>query len=138
MIEIQNVTKKYGKTTVIENINLTVDNCSVFGLAGFNGCGKTTLLNVCAGVFKPDGGKVLLNGANAFNNETTRHSMFYVADSTYFSSGATIKSSAKYYAGYYPDFDFELLNSLCTLFGLDMNKQIKSFSKGMTRQVSLS
>lgn len=138
MIEIKNVTKKYGKTTVIDNISLTVENGSVLGLAGFNGCGKTTLLNVCAGIFKADQGKVLLNGYDAFSNDTTRHTMFYAADTMYLPVGATIKSIAKYYSAYYPQFDFELLNSLCELFALDKNKQIKGFSKGMTRQVGLS
>ncbi len=67
MIEIKGVTKKYGKFTAIRDINLKVENGSVLGLAGFNGCGKTTLLNVCAGIFKADEGCVLLNGDDAFD-----------------------------------------------------------------------
>ena len=78
MIEINSVTKKYGDYTAIQDINLFVDDCSVLGIAGFNGCGKTTLLNVCAGIFKPDSGEVLLDGKNVFDNDKEKTSLFYV------------------------------------------------------------
>lgn len=138
MIEVKSVTKKYGDFTAIENINLTVEDCSVFGLAGFNGCGKTTLLNVCAGVFKAESGAVYLDGKDAFDNNAERLSLFYVSDNMWFPVGATILSAAKYYAGYFKQFDFNVLKNLCDLFNLDMKKTIKSFSKGMTRQAGLA
>ena len=77
MIEVKSVTKKYGGFTAIENINLTVDDCSVLGIAGFNGSGKTTLLNVCAGVFKADKGAVYLDGKDVFDNDEEKLSLFY-------------------------------------------------------------
>ena len=138
MIEIKSVTKKYGDFTAIEDISLTVEESSVLGLAGFNGSGKTTLLNVCAGIFKPDNGAVYLDGTDVFNNDTIRDKLFYVSDDLWFPVGATIKSAGKFYSTYYPQFDFEVLNSLCELFGLDKKKQVRGFSKGMTRQAGLA
>ncbi len=137
MIEIKGVTKKYGTATIIKNINLKVDDSSVLGIAGFNGCGKTTLLNICAGILKADKGQVFFDGEPTFQNDTVRSRMFYVSDSMWYPVGATVKISAKYYATYYPNFDFKLLKSLCELFSLDDKKSVKSFSKGMIRQVSL-
>lgn len=138
MIEIKSVTKKYGDFTAIEDINLTVDDCSVLGLAGFNGCGKTTLLNVCAGIFKADSGAVYLDGADVFDNDVERQNLFYVSDELWFPVGANIKTAGKYYSTYYPQFDFKMLESLCDLFSLDIKKPIRGFSKGMTRQVGLA
>lgn len=138
MIEIKSVTKKYGDFTAIENIFLTVEDCSVLGIAGFNGCGKTTLLNVCAGIFKADKGEVLLDGKDVFDNNEEKLSLFYVSDNMWFPVGATILSAAKYYAGYFKQFDFDVLKNLCDLFNLDPKKPIKSFSKGMTRQAGLA
>lgn len=138
VIEIKNVTKKYGDFTAIENINLTVDDCSVLGLAGFNGCGKTTLLNVCAGIFKADTGAAYLDGKDAFDNDTERKNLFYVSDTMWFPAGASISSAARFYAGYFNTFDFKTLDALCDLFGLDPKKPIRSFSKGMTRQAGLA
>lgn len=138
MIEMKNVTKKYGDFTAIENINLSVDDCSVLGLAGFNGCGKTTLLNVCAGIFKAEEGLVLLDEKDVFDNDTERRNLFYVSDNMWFPAGASISSAAKFYAGYFNNFDFKTLDALCDLFSLDTKKPIRSFSKGMTRQVGLA
>ena len=137
MIEIKSVTKKYGDFTAIEDISLTVNDCSVLGLAGFNGSGKTTLLNICAGVFKADKGAVYLDGTDVFDNDTKRDKLFYVSDDLWFPVGSTIKSAGKFYSTYYPQFDFNVLDSLCELFGLDKKKQIRGFSKGMTRQAGL-
>lgn len=138
MIEIKDVTKKYGEYTAVENVNITVEDSSVFGIAGFNGCGKTTLLNVCAGVFKAESGAVYLDGADAFDNSKERKEMFYLTDDTWFPSKNSVYSSAKYYSEYFPNFDFEILKEVCDLFGLNMKANIKSLSKGMKKQAGLA
>ena len=138
MIEIKSVTKSYGDFTAIEGIELTVESSSVLGLAGFNGSGKTTLLNVCAGILKADSGCVLLDGKDAFDNDKERLSLFYLSDNLWFPSTATVNGAAKYYATYYPTFDFNLFGKICDLFGLDMKKPMRSLSKGMTRQACLA
>ena len=138
MIEIKSVTKKYGTFTAIEKISLTVDNSSVLGIIGFNGSGKTTLLNVCAGIFEPDNGGIYFDGGYSFDNNAERMNMFYLSDNLYFPPSATIKSAAKYYASYYPDFDKKILSSICSLFGLNIASSIRSLSKGMKKQASLA
>ena len=62
MIEAVNVTKKFGDFTAIESLSLTVPKGSIYGLVGYNGAGKTTLLKTIAGVYRPEGGKVLIDG----------------------------------------------------------------------------
>ncbi len=138
MIETKSVTKSYGDFVAIDDINIIVEDSSVLGLAGFNGSGKTTLLNVCAGVFKPDTGCVLLDGKDAFDNEVERANLFYLSDNFYFPVGSTIKSAAKFYANYFPNFDFKILQSVCEIFGLDIKKNVRSLSKGMTKQAALA
>ena len=138
MIEIKSVTKSYGDYIAIDDINITVEDSSVLGLAGFNGSGKTTLLNVCAGIFKPDKGSVLLDGNNAFDNDNERAKLFYLSDGFYFPISASIKTAAKFYASYFPSFDFKILNSVLEIFGLDIKKNVRSLSKGMKKQASLA
>lgn len=138
MIEIKSVTKSYGDFVAIDDINITVEDSSVLGLAGFNGSGKTTLLNVCAGIFKADRGCVLLDGKDAFDNDVERTKLFYLSDNFYFPVASSIKSAAKFYANYFPDFDFKILNSVLEIFGLDIKKNVRSLSKGMTKQAAIA
>ena len=138
MIEIKSVTKSYGNYTAIDDINITVADSSVLGLAGFNGSGKTTLLNICAGIFNADEGCVLLDGKDAFDNDNERLQLFYLSDNFYFPVGSTIKSAAKFYGNYFPYFDFKILNSVLEIFELDIKKNVRSLSKGMTKQAALA
>ena len=138
MIKINYVTKKYGDFTAIENINIEVADTSVFALTGFNGSGKTTLLNICAGVVKADEGAVLLDGNDAFDNDKERKNLFYVSESMFFPPTATVKSGAKFYAQNYPNFSFDIFNSILEIFEINSKKPIRSLSKGMKKQVQLA
>lgn len=61
MIEIKNVTKKYGNKTVIENMNLEIKDGEIFGFIGANGAGKTTTINMITGALEMDEGDILIN-----------------------------------------------------------------------------
>ncbi len=138
MIKIKNVTYKYNGTAAIEDITLTVADSSVTGLVGKNGSGKTTLLNVCSGAFKPFEGEVLLDGSPAYDNDRERKHLFYLADDLFFPMGATVIRAAKFYAAYYPDFDFEIFSKICKIFGLDEKQSVRSLSKGMAKQAGIA
>lgn len=67
-IELQNISKSYGKHPVLRDISLSAEGGSCIGILGANGCGKTTLLSILAGVLQPDSGKFLLDGEDLFQN----------------------------------------------------------------------
>lgn len=137
MIEVRNVTKKFGDFTAIENLSFNVDKSSVYGLVGYNGAGKTTLLKTIVGIYKADGGEVLIDGVNSFDSAQAKKKMFFVPDDIYFEAYSTIAKMADFYSGYYADFSYNLLDRLCGVFGLDKNAKLNSFSKGMQRQAEL-
>ena len=62
MLELNNVTKRFGGLIAVNKVSLTVEEGEILGLIGPNGAGKTTLLNVVAGVYRPDGGSVVFRG----------------------------------------------------------------------------
>lgn len=137
MIEVRNVTKKFGDFTAIENLSFKVGKSSVYGLVGYNGAGKTTLLKTVAGIYKADGGEVLIDGINSYDSDEAKGKMFFVPDDIYFEAYSTIAKMADFYSGYYSDFSYNLLDRLCGVFGLDKNAKLNSFSKGMQRQAEL-
>lgn len=62
MIEVKNVTKKYGDFTAVKNVNFTVNDGEIVGFLGPNGAGKSTTMNVITGYIEPTEGTVIING----------------------------------------------------------------------------
>ena len=137
MIKITIITKTFDDFTAVDSLSLQVDNSSIYGLVGYNGAGKTTLLKMIAGVYTPDSGTVELDGVVLFKHPEKKQELFYVPDDLYFGLSASMKSMAKYYSRYYPNFCMETFHKLANLFGLDVNKKIAGFSKGMQRQAEM-
>ena len=137
MIEFNNVTKKFEKFVAVEDISFKVEPSSIYGLIGYNGAGQTTLLKTAAGIYRAEKGNVTMDGQNTFNNPNIRKDMFYIPDDLFFPTSATIKSMAKFYSAYYPNFSMKTLDNLVEVFGLDPKKRIRGFSKGMQRQAEI-
>ncbi|MDR1192674.1 MAG: ATP-binding cassette domain-containing protein [Peptococcaceae bacterium] len=62
MIEFDNVTKRYGKTTAIDRISLSVPDSGIYCLLGRNGAGKTTFMKLLAGHIAATGGSIAVDG----------------------------------------------------------------------------
>ncbi len=137
MIEINNVTKKFGDFTAIENMSFKVENGSIYGLVGYNGAGKTTLLKTISDVYRADGGNITLDGKLIKDSEEQKKRIFYVPDDIYFVANSTMDKMAKFYAGFYPKFNYETYEKLVEVFGLNPNKRLNGFSKGMQRQAEM-
>lgn len=69
MIEIKNLTKKYGRFTALDNVSLSINDNECFTLLGFNGAGKTTLINVLTTQLPFNEGVITINGYNLVENE---------------------------------------------------------------------
>ena len=137
MIKVSNITKTFDDFTAIDNLSLEIDNSSIYGLVGYNGAGKTTLLKTIAGIYMPDSGTVEMDGIDLFKHPEKKQELFYVPDDLYFGISSSMKSMANFYKGFYPNFCMDTFHNLAELFGLDINKKIMGFSKGMQRQAEM-
>ena len=137
MIEINSVTKKFGDFTAIENMSFKVENGSIYGLVGYNGAGKTTLLKTISDVYRTDGGNITLDGKLIKDSKEQKERIFYVPDDIYFVANSTMDKMAKFYAGFYPKFNYETYEKLVEVFGLNPKKRLNGFSKGMQRQAEM-
>lgn len=68
MLKIENLTKKYGDKSAIDNLNLEVQDGEIFGFIGHNGAGKTTTIKCMVGILEFDNGNIYING-NSIKDE---------------------------------------------------------------------
>lgn len=141
MIFVNGVDKSFGKSKVLDNISFNVNDCSVYGLIGYNGAGKTTLLNILSGLYHADKGTVEIEVNDKrhrpFDNPAVKRSLFYVNDDPYYFPNANLISMRDFYCGMYPNWSDESFKKLTQLFGIDPNKKMGDFSKGMKRQSAI-
>lgn len=71
-IEIKNLSKSYGKKRVLKDISFSAQGGRCIGILGANGCGKSTMLSILAGVLEQDTGLFLFNGEDLFQNKKRR------------------------------------------------------------------
>jgi spermidine/putrescine transport system ATP-binding protein len=81
LLEIQNVTRRFGDFTAVDNVSIGIEAGEFFTLLGPSGCGKTTLLRAIAGFEVPDGGRILLNGEDLADRPPERRPMRMVFQS---------------------------------------------------------
>lgn len=138
MIEIRHLSHTLGKNVILEDVNLTIPDSTVMGLVGINGAGKTTLLRLMSGVYLPDKGRIFYDGDREPCDEKTRQDIFFLPDDPYYTMNATGKSMREMYKIFYPRFDNTVYWRFLEEYGLDEKKPIRTFSKGMRRQLYIA
>lgn len=137
MIKVENVEKYYGKIKALNGVSLTVKDGSIYGLIGTNGSGKSTLLRTMAGIFRPEKGKIEIDGENIYENPILKRRIVYISDDQFIIPSSTAEDVKDFYKNMYPNFDTEKFNKLTDRFSLDRKRQITGFSKGMKKQLDI-
>lgn len=136
MIEIRNVTKKFGDYRALDDLSMTVPRGSVYGLVGPNGAGKSTLIRHLTGVFRPDSGTIRIDGMPVYENAALKARMAYIPDDIFYYNSSDLRDMMRLYAGLYPNFDKERYAKLLGAFSLDEKAAIRRYSKGMQKQAA--
>jgi len=136
MIEVSHVTKSYMGIAALNDINISINKGSVFGLVGSNGAGKTTLMKLLAGIYRPDKGQVLVNSERVAENVDIKSRLVFIPDQLYFFPNYSILDMAEFYKSIYPHWNQERFLKLQEVFLMDRKRKIKTLSKGMQRQAS--
>ena len=136
MLEMKDVTKRFGSFTALDNLSLTVPQGAVYGLVGPNGAGKSTAIRHLTGIYRPDQGSVTLEGLPVYENPAVKSTMGYIPDDIFYFPSATMEDMRKFYKGMYPQFDDALYERLYEVFPLPRKGQIRRFSKGMQKQAA--
>ena len=137
MIEAKELVKKFGEKTALDRMSFRIGEKSVFGLVGSNGAGKSTFLRMAAGVYRPDGGELLIDGEAPFENSKVKSRIFFIADYPYFLPQTDLADTSAMYSRFYPRWDWKRFEELNRIFPLGLKTKISAMSKGMQRQAAL-
>ena len=134
MLNIRCVSKKLGNKKVLDQVNLQIQDGSIFGLVGPNGAGKSTQLRILAGVIREDAGVVTWDNEPIFDNPAVKKDILFISDEPYYFYNASISDMKQFYQLWYPSFDEDEYAHYLKLFHLDEKMPLAQFSKGMKRQ----
>lgn len=137
MIEIKNLTKRFGTITAVNNVSLRIEDSQVFGLVGTNGAGKSTLLRMISGILRQDSGGIELSGQPVYNNPAVLQNLFFIPDDPWFFRNGSALEMFNFYRTVYPDFDTVRFDRLLKDFSLDPKRRIQNYSRGMKKQLAL-
>ena len=129
MFIINNLTVKYNKKVVLNDLSLKLDMFSINGIIGYNGAGKTTLLNAIYGLIETPRSCFILN-----NKRLERSDIAYLESSNYFYSNITGRDYLKLFHRKNNSFNIELWSSI---FNLPLDKFIETYSTGMKKKLAL-
>ena len=138
MIKAENVTKSFGKFKALDGMNLHAEKGSVYGLIGPNGAGKTTFIKTLMGIYRPDCGKITVDGKSVYENVDIKQRLIYICDDLFYYPTYSILETAKYYAGLYPEWSWDDFNKLREIFKIDVKRKVRRLSKGMQKQAAFT
>ena len=136
MIEVKNLVKTFGGFTALDGASITVPDGGVYGLVGPNGAGKSTIIRHLTGIYRPDSGQVLLEGAPVYENPEKKALIAVIPDDWYYFPSATIADMMKFYRGFYSSFDMARYEKFREVFTLPEKTPIRRMSKGMQKQAA--
>lgn len=131
-IECEHLTRTFGNTRAVDDLNLTVPAGSIFALLGANGAGKSTTLKLLLNLLRPSAGKARVLGVESTQ---LKKEMFrkigYVTEDQALHDWMTLDQLLGYYRPFYPQWDSALEQQLRTIFDLPPNRALKKLSRGM-------
>lgn len=143
ILKISRVTKTFGTKKVLNDLNFSVPEHSVFGFIGQNGAGKTTTMKIVLGLLESDQGEISVNGEKVtFGQNNTNKYIGYLPDVPEFYDFMTpmeYLTMCGQITGMCKEEIIEKSIELLKLVGLDMkNKRIKGFSRGMKQRLGIA
>ena len=135
MIEVKNVTKKYGKNKVLDDITFNIEEGKITAILGINGVGKSTILKSIAGLVKPTRGEILIDGEKL--NYKIYNKLAFVPDIDVHFTEYSIKETFDFMKVFYKNWDDKRAYEMLEMFSLEENQIICKLSKGNKARVKI-
>jgi ABC-2 type transport system ATP-binding protein len=144
LLDVRGLSKRYGRTTAVDNLSFQVRAGEIVGLVGPNGAGKTTVLRCCVGILRPSAGRILVDGLDlAASDDAARRQMAFVPELPNLYSLLTVAEQIEFIARCYGPLDAGFAgqrDALLHWFDLwpHRNKLSEQLSKGMRQKTAMA
>ena len=135
LVEIVNLTKKYGTNVAVNHLTVSLPKGKIIGLLGPNGSGKTTLIKMLNGLLTPTEGTIMIDGN--YVGPATKSKVAYLPDRTYLTMNQTIREILDFFQDFYTDFSRERAEEMLKSLGIDPAVKMRTLSKGTKEKVQL-
>jgi ABC-2 type transport system ATP-binding protein len=138
VIEINNLTRRFGKLDAVNSLSLAVKRGRCYGFFGRNGAGKTTTIKCLLNLLQPTSGSVRVFGLDPQRDEVAVKSrLTYVPDAVAFYAWMTVRDTLNYLASFRAQWNRDVETDLLSRFGLDDRQKANDLSKGQKTQLAL-
>jgi len=138
VIDVAELTRRFGTNTALASVSLSVPRGAVYGLVGENGAGKTTLIKHILGLFRAQSGSVRVFGLDPVADPVGVLSRIgYLSEERDLPGWMRVDELVRYTRAFYRDWDDAYAEELRQAFALDVSATIKNLSKGQKARVGL-
>lgn len=137
VIDIKSLTKSYGKSRGIIDVNLEVTEGEIFGFIGPNGAGKSTTIRTLLGLIYPTSGSAAIFGKNCIQHPEVRSQLGYLPSEVFYYDNMRVMDLLKYSASFYKKDCTKRIKELAEIMDLDLKKKIDDLSFGNKKKVGI-
>lgn len=141
MIQVSNLRKTFGRFEALKGIDLTVEKNDIYGFLGHNGAGKSTTINILAGLSRPGGGKCVVNGRTLNGRlEAGNAGIGYLPEEPSFYTWMTAKEFLSYIGSSWDGKLSTRVGEMLEWVGLEkaQNRKIGGYSRGMKQRLGMA
>lgn len=139
-IEVRNAAKSLGKISVLQDVDLTLNSGTIYGLRGVNGSGKTMLMRLLAGLIRPSKGIVRIDGKELGKELSFPPDMGMLIENPAFLGGYTAAQNLRFLAGIRKKVGEDRIRQVLKQVGLDDTdkRKYRQFSLGMKQRLGIA
>ncbi len=131
-LKINQLTKRFGRHTILDHLDFTIEANKIYGLLGRNGAGKSTLLNIINNRNFPTDGEVLLDDASINNNSAALQQLYLMSETNMYPKRTRVSDMFRLADDGYGHFNFTLAHRLTKAFGVQEKAHLSNLSTGLT------
>lgn len=135
MIEVKEITKKFGRNKVLKGLSFTANKGDITCLIGINGAGKTTVMNAIMNLTPINSGEILIDGEKITKDSYQK--ITFIPDTIAMLSQMTIQQAMQFMQDFYTTWNQKRADELLHFFNLQKNEKIANLSKGNTAKINL-